>query len=361
MRLLTGLALLLILQACKHPLSIIGEGDIVDLNQSGYGCTLEQSLDQSPEGNAACLGNEVIAEDYSVNYTAVPRAGWRFVRWDGACGHLSEGLNCRFESPAAGVIFFDEQGIDTSSIALTAVFEREEPEPTFTIGGVVQGLTGNLQLTNNGTDQLSLSSDGAFTFAAALLDESNFQVAVSADPANQACSVNSGSGTVSGADVTNVEVTCETLTATITTTVIGLAEGGELDVIINGDRSTTGNGSIQKVVNLGNEPTASIDNFPDLYSCLLSGDTNTPIETDRSFTVSCSVIPMFSIGGTVTGLNAALTLQNNGADDLVVNANGSFTFATALFDQASYTATIASEPQFQACSVTNGAGTVAAA
>ena len=35
LRLLTSLALQLLLQACKHPLAIVGEGDIVDLNDTG--------------------------------------------------------------------------------------------------------------------------------------------------------------------------------------------------------------------------------------------------------------------------------------------------------------------------------------
>ena len=62
-----------ILQACKHPLAIEGEGDIVEVFGSGRGCLLEQFR----EGNAACTENEV-AGDYYVNYQARPRKGWRF-------------------------------------------------------------------------------------------------------------------------------------------------------------------------------------------------------------------------------------------------------------------------------------------
>ena len=60
------------LQACKHPLAIEGEGDIVDLNGSGHGCTLEQF--QAQDG--ACKRNEVRGE-YIVTYRAEPRPGWR--------------------------------------------------------------------------------------------------------------------------------------------------------------------------------------------------------------------------------------------------------------------------------------------
>jgi hypothetical protein len=47
------LGLFVLLQACKHPLAIEGEGDIVDLNNSGPGCTLEQFQ----AGAFACIVN----------------------------------------------------------------------------------------------------------------------------------------------------------------------------------------------------------------------------------------------------------------------------------------------------------------
>ena len=118
---LASIVLLLLLQACKHPLAIVGEGDIVDANGTGFGCTLEQFQ----AGDPACLDNEVVDNDYLVNYTPVPRPGWKFVRWEGACGHLSEGDNCRFEAPSAAVALFDQIGVDTSATKITAVFERE--------------------------------------------------------------------------------------------------------------------------------------------------------------------------------------------------------------------------------------------
>ena len=61
MRVLTVIAVILLLHACKHPLEIQGQGDIVDLNGSGHGCTLEQFQ----AADAACTENEVLG-DYSV-------------------------------------------------------------------------------------------------------------------------------------------------------------------------------------------------------------------------------------------------------------------------------------------------------
>lgn len=73
--------------------------------------------------------------------------------------------------------------------------------------------------------------------------------------------------------------------------------------------------------------------------------------------------PSYTIGGTVTGLQAqGLVLQNNGGDDISIapGASVSFQFATSLSGGAPYAVTIKSQPSgwTQACDVTNGSGTV---
>lgn len=77
--------------------------------------------------------------------------------------------------------------------------------------------------------------------------------------------------------------------------------------------------------------------------------------------VSC-VTDQFTIGGTVSGLiGTGLVLQNNAGDDLMISANGPFTFATALEDGSSYVVTVLSQATDQTCSVTNGSGVLAGA
>ncbi len=68
----------------------------------------------------------------------------------------------------------------------------------------------------------------------------------------------------------------------------------------------------------------------------------------------------YTVGGTVSGLMGTVTLQNNGGS-LVVNANGPFTFATAIADGTAYNVTVSSQPVGQTCGVTNGSGTIASA
>jgi hypothetical protein len=65
-----------------------------------------------------------------------------------------------------------------------------------------------------------------------------------------------------------------------------------------------------------------------------------------------------TVGGTVSGLGSglSLSLQNNGTDNLVLTANGPFTFATSI--SGPYNVTILTQPVGQSCSVANGNGTV---
>lgn len=64
----------------------------------------------------------------------------------------------------------------------------------------------------------------------------------------------------------------------------------------------------------------------------------------------------FTVGGTVSGRAnvASLTLQNNGADDLVITVDGSFQFPAPLHRNDSYNVTATPS----ACVVTNGSGTI---
>jgi hypothetical protein len=56
-----------------------------------------------------------------------------------------------------------------------------------------------------------------------------------------------------------------------------------------------------------------------------------------------------------------VVLQNNGANDLSVSANGPFTFGTGLAAGAAYSVMVKTNPAAQTCSVANGTGTMGSA
>ena len=136
----------------------------------------------------------------------------------------------------------DDGATDNISIDVEVV----EPE-TYTVGGSASGLAGiGLVLQNNAGDDLPVGSDGVFAFSTALTDGSDYAVTVKTQPTNltQVCSVGNGSGTLAGASVTDVTVTCETSTFTVGGSVSGLAgtslvlqnnAGDDLPVASEGD------------------------------------------------------------------------------------------------------------------------------
>ncbi len=92
-----------------------------------------------------------------------------------------------------------------------------------TVGGTVTGLSGTLVLQNNGADNLSVNSDGAFVFSASVAQSSGFDVTVLTQPAEQTCTVTNGSGIMGGSDISNVGVSCVTNTTTLAASVPDLA------------------------------------------------------------------------------------------------------------------------------------------
>jgi hypothetical protein len=79
---------------------------------------------------------------------------------------------------------------------------------SFTIGGNVSGLNGTLVLKNNGGDTKTITANGAFTFATPIQSGNTYAVTVGTQPSGQQCTITSGSGTVTNANITNVSVTC---------------------------------------------------------------------------------------------------------------------------------------------------------
>jgi hypothetical protein len=156
----------------------------------------------------------------------------------------------------------------------------------YNVEGTVSGLSGSgLVLQNNGADNLPITGNGVFTFAAAMVSGNPFNVTVLTQPTDpaQTCTVVNGSGTISSADITKVAVTCST--------------------------------------------------------------------------------NAYTIGGTISGLSGlGLVLQNNGGDDLSLNAERtSFTFPRAVASGGQYSVTVLSQPSGQTCLVTRGSGTVGSA
>ncbi|GAB4435075.1 MAG: hypothetical protein OHK0011_18260 [Turneriella sp.] len=79
--------------------------------------------------------------------------------------------------------------------------------PSYTVGGSVSGLSGTLVLQNNGGDDLTLTSNGSFTFATQLPEGSVYSVQVLTNPTGQSCHIKDNEGELTS-NVTSVVVQC---------------------------------------------------------------------------------------------------------------------------------------------------------
>src|SRR5207248_2040170 len=101
-----------------------------------------------------------------------------------------------------GALAFRGATTSASKSATTPASKR------YSVGGTVSGVSGTVVLQDNGGDDLSVSSNGAFTFATRLASGAAYNVTVKTNPSGQTCRVSNGAGTVASANVTNVGVSC---------------------------------------------------------------------------------------------------------------------------------------------------------
>ncbi|WP_331607454.1 hypothetical protein [Povalibacter sp.] len=116
----------------------------------------------------------------------------------------------------------------SASTNVTATFNAIPQIVTHFVGGTVTGLTGTVVLQNNGTDSISIASDGAFTFPNPLDAGTAYHVTALNQPATQTCSIANGAATVGSTNITNVVVTCSTnlTTLSVSTGTLVLASSG---------------------------------------------------------------------------------------------------------------------------------------
>ena len=152
----------------------------------------------------------------------------------------------------------------------------------YTVGGTVGGLTGTgLMLQLNGSGNLAVNANGAFTFAGSLPSGSTYAVTVGAQPAGQTCTVANGSGTIGAANVSNVAVTCVDVpppTYTVGGAVNGLTGSG-LVLKLNGaiDLAINADGAFAFAAGLpsGTTYAVTVDTQPSDQECTVANGSGT--------------------------------------------------------------------------------------
>jgi N-acetylneuraminic acid mutarotase len=149
---------------------------------------------------------------------------------------------------------------------------------SFTIGGTIAGLTASGLMLNDGTSAVSPAANAtSFTFPAHEPTGTRYSVTIGTQPAGQQCSISNGSGSISSANIANVQVTCTSLYS-VGGTIDGLTSPGL--VLANGTEtiSPAANStsfSMPTPVATGKTYNVTIKTQPSGQSCLLSNGSGT--------------------------------------------------------------------------------------
>jgi 6-phosphogluconolactonase (cycloisomerase 2 family) len=264
--------------------------------------------------------------------------------------------------------------IGNSNVTGVTVTCTDKTTTTDTIGGTVVGLLGSgLVLQDNNGDNLSIAANGAFIFATPLAAAAPYSVSVLSPPINpyQDCAVTNAAGITGATDVTNVQVSCKTNSNpayTIGGTVSGITGTGSVVLQDEGRDNLTisADGSFQFATPI---PSGSTYNVTSLQvtgsqslTCSITNGSGI-VGSSNVTNVSVACKPNGVVSVTVSGLSGGgLVLQDNGGDNLAINANGKAAFPTALATGTAYRVTVFTQPAnpTQVCVVGNGAGTVTA-
>jgi hypothetical protein len=208
---------------------------------------------------------------------------------------------------------------------------------TYTVGGTLSGLTGSgLVVQDNAGIDLAIAANGtSFVFATPIASGAAYAITVKTQPTGpaQTCAVTAATGTVGGANVTNVAVTCTTNKYTVGGSVTGLtASGLVLENNAGDDLAVTAASTgftFASAVASGSLYNVTVKTQPSGQTCAITGGSGTvgaaPV---TNVTLTCTTATPFACGTTENGvvvthannITASETWAGNGTVHLVPNS-----------------------------------------
>lgn len=281
------------------------------------------------------------------------------------------------------------------------------------VGGTVTGMATGTQIVLRNTstqESLTVGANGSFVFLNPQSPNSTFDVRVATQPANQACVVSSGTGTLVDRDITSIRVACQNAEHAVTVTAAEMAPGGSTSAIVR--LTGTGVAGLSFRLCFDNRVTAAPPSMVGVPiacspapSCplqngvrcgfllpigVLPSTFDIPIRLDALSNVRLGTSPLelgqvevadidgnifphrtsdgtllirtpdaFPVGGTVSGLAGGRTLRlTNTTGENLILGNGSWVFSTWQRTGQGYQVTASLQPTGQLCTVTHGSGTI---
>lgn len=220
---------------------------------------------------------------------------------------------------------------------------------TYTVGGTVTGLTqGSVVLRLNGANDLTVSANASgnvpFTFSAALANSASYTVSIQVQPNGASSAVpfvcgpamTNATGTISGANVTNVALACASYS--VGGTLSGLKAGSQLTLWLNGptrSHTVAANGAFTfptaSSMGIGVAYAIAIAAQPAGQTCMLEGGLGIVRAIDPNVTTAALVCVdnvTDALSGTyqVTEYNGASAASLHIRDFATFYSDGTFIF-----------------------------------
>ncbi len=231
--------------------------------------------------------------------------------------------------------------------------------PAASVGGSVAGLAAGTSVSvSDGLSTLTLAANGGFAFADPFVAGAPYNVAITSQPAGQACSLVNASGSIDAlaTPVATLGVQCSA-NGTVGGTVTGLAPGSTLtlsDGVSTLAVQANGLFAFADTYAAGAAYQVAVTGAPAGQSCTVgqgSGNVDGMGDAVNNVVVSC--LASGSLNGTVTGLAAGATVTlSDGNTSVTVVSNGAFAFSDLAAAGASYGVGIVGQPGTGSCAVT---------
>ena len=193
------------------------------------------------------------------------------------------------------------------------------PTPaTYTLSGGVTGLTATgLVLSVNGSNVSVPSGASSVSLASGLATGTAYTVTIGTQPGGESCSVKSGSGTIEGASVSSVLISCAQIYSLNAAFTHLHASGLTLSVNGSSVAAASSTTSLVLISNLttGSSYSVSISKQPANQWCTVANGTGTISTSDVSVTVNCPFTLLYDFnasGGEVLDGPGSLLLGTDG-------------------------------------------------
>ena len=232
---------------------------------------------------------------------------------------------------------------------------------SFTVGGSVSGLSGQLVVQLNGGSDLTITASGLYTFSTLVDFDDGYDVSILSSPPGQSCTVTDGTGVMGASNVTNANIACTTDTYSIGGTISGLQ--GSVTLRLEGIQvvvyNSNGAFAFPSLINYGASYTVTVDSQSPGQTCAVTNGSGTVGANVTDVVVTCTPLT-YAVLANVSGLNLGetLVLQNNASDNLSIPWSGLHSFSTAVAFGSAYDVTVQTQPTGKTCTVTSGSGTM---